>query len=191
MEIHFPVEILIRLPVQSLPRFKCASKSWKTLILRPYFKSKHCNNHAKNNKKFLIARMNPEHVVAMACFFFGVVVNFYCGTHPQIKQYNFLIMNFQTQPVSGWDMTRLAITIRFLRLKIAAMVTGGPIKSCPSWREIDNYPPGFRDTAYGDLAFRWICMDDLLKSFVISFNISNEVYGQISLPEEDLHYYFG
>ncbi|KAM3222984.1 hypothetical protein P3L10_022254 [Capsicum annuum] len=64
MEIHFPeetiVEILIRLSVQSLPRFKCASKSWKTLILRPYFKSKHCNNHAKNNKKLLIARMNPE-----------------------------------------------------------------------------------------------------------------------------------
>ncbi|KAF3617328.1 hypothetical protein FXO38_34054 [Capsicum annuum] len=147
MEIHFPeetiVEILIRLSVQSLPRFKCASKSWKTLILRPYFKSKHCNNHAKNNKKLLIARMNPE-----------------------------------TQPVSGWDMTRLAMTIRFLRLKIA-MVTGGPIKSCASWREIDNYPPGFRDTTYGDLAFHWICMDDLLKSFVISFNISNEVYGEI------------
>ncbi|KAF3682470.1 putative beta-glucosidase 18-like, partial [Capsicum annuum] len=63
MQIHFPVEIiveiLIRLPVQSLLRFKCSSKSWNTLILDPYFMAKHYN-HAKNNKKFLIARMNPE-----------------------------------------------------------------------------------------------------------------------------------
>ncbi|PHT77438.1 hypothetical protein T459_20960 [Capsicum annuum] len=57
---YFPeeilVEILIRLPVKSLVRFRCVSKSWKTLISDEYFKAKHCN-HAKKNKKILIARM--------------------------------------------------------------------------------------------------------------------------------------
>ncbi|PHU12921.1 hypothetical protein BC332_19851 [Capsicum chinense] len=56
-----------------------------------------------------------------------------------------------------------------------------------SWREIDNHTRG--SCSSGGLAFvrgtfHWILKDDLLKYFVISFNISNEVYGEISLPEE-------
>nr|XP_016446451.1 PREDICTED: F-box protein CPR30-like [Nicotiana tabacum] len=65
MKIHFPEEIIVdilsRLPVRSLLRFKCASKFWKSLISEPHFKTKHWN-HAKNNKKFqklLIGRMFP------------------------------------------------------------------------------------------------------------------------------------
>ncbi|XP_055814521.1 F-box/kelch-repeat protein At3g06240-like [Solanum dulcamara] len=42
-------EILSRLPVRSLFRFKCVLKSWMTLINEPYFVKKHLN-HAKNNQ---------------------------------------------------------------------------------------------------------------------------------------------
>ncbi|KAF3624239.1 putative E3 ubiquitin-protein ligase UPL1-like [Capsicum annuum] len=56
-----------------------------------------------------------------------------------------------------------------------------------SWREIDNHTRGSCSSgglAFVRGAFHWILKDDLLKYFVISFNISNEVYGEISLPEE-------
>ncbi|PHT77436.1 hypothetical protein T459_20958 [Capsicum annuum] len=57
---YFPEEILVdvlmRFTVKSLVRFKCVSKSWKTLISDEYFKGKH-RNHAKNNKKNLVSRM--------------------------------------------------------------------------------------------------------------------------------------
>ncbi|XP_060214842.1 F-box protein CPR1-like [Lycium barbarum] len=65
MKIHFPdviiVDILSRLPVRSLLRFKCASKFWRSLISEPYFKTKHWN-HAKNNQnfqRFLIGQVCP------------------------------------------------------------------------------------------------------------------------------------
>ncbi|KAJ7961956.1 F-box protein [Quillaja saponaria] len=43
------IEILLRLPVKSLIRFKCIRKSWYDLIKSPYFISIHLN-HAKLNK---------------------------------------------------------------------------------------------------------------------------------------------
>ncbi|KAF3662540.1 putative F-box protein CPR30-like isoform X4 [Capsicum annuum] len=45
------MEILNRLPVRSLLRFKCISKFWKALISDPYFKMKHLNC-AKNDQDF-------------------------------------------------------------------------------------------------------------------------------------------
>ncbi|XP_059277731.1 F-box protein At5g62510-like [Lycium ferocissimum] len=66
MERHFPEEIimdiLIRLPVRALLRFRCVSKFWKTLISTTEFKMKHLN-HAKNNQnsqKYLISRRCPK-----------------------------------------------------------------------------------------------------------------------------------
>ncbi|XP_060186752.1 F-box/kelch-repeat protein At3g23880-like [Lycium barbarum] len=64
--IHFKeeiiMEILSRLPVQSLLRFKCVSKFWEALISDPYFKMKHLN-FAKNDQdsqKLLISQMCPK-----------------------------------------------------------------------------------------------------------------------------------
>ncbi|MCD7451703.1 hypothetical protein HAX54_013086 [Datura stramonium] len=64
--VHFHEEIvadiLSRLPVRSLLRFKCVTKFWETLISKPYFKTKHLN-HAKNgqnSQKFLICQKCPK-----------------------------------------------------------------------------------------------------------------------------------
>ncbi|PHT60858.1 hypothetical protein T459_35291 [Capsicum annuum] len=52
-EVHLQEEIIMdilsRLPVLSLLRFKCVSKCWMTLISEPYFTLKHLNR-AKNNE---------------------------------------------------------------------------------------------------------------------------------------------
>ncbi|PHT65010.1 hypothetical protein T459_29435 [Capsicum annuum] len=64
MPVHFQEDIftniLSRLPVQSFLRFKCVSKSWKTLIDEPHFRKKHLN-HAKNDKipKILFYQLRP------------------------------------------------------------------------------------------------------------------------------------
>lgn len=65
MEIHFQEEImkdiLSKLPVRSLLRFRCVSKFWKTLISDHYFNLKHLN-YAKNDQdsqKFLICQTDP------------------------------------------------------------------------------------------------------------------------------------
>ncbi|KAM7463353.1 hypothetical protein LguiA_031474 [Lonicera macranthoides] len=54
---HFPeeltMEILSRLPIKSLMRFKCVSKSWRNLILSSEFATDHFN-HSKNKRHFHI-----------------------------------------------------------------------------------------------------------------------------------------
>uniref|UniRef100_K4CQ42 F-box domain-containing protein n=1 Tax=Solanum lycopersicum TaxID=4081 RepID=K4CQ42_SOLLC len=59
--IHFQEEIMMdilrRLPMRSILRFKCVSKFWKSLIDDPYFKRTHYihNRDNQNSKKVLIA----------------------------------------------------------------------------------------------------------------------------------------
>ncbi|KAK6774871.1 hypothetical protein RDI58_025872 [Solanum bulbocastanum] len=66
LSIHFPevilMDILSRLPVQSLLRFKCVSKYWETLISEPYFKMKHlnCAKNDQDSQKLLTIQMCHE-----------------------------------------------------------------------------------------------------------------------------------
>ncbi|PHU24664.1 hypothetical protein BC332_09771 [Capsicum chinense] len=121
------MDILSRLPVLSLLRFKCVSKYWMTLISEPYFTLKHLN-HAKNNQ------------------------------------------------------SSQKILVLHAHCEILALKSG-------SWRKIDKRPSGvspvLSDTedsgAFVHGAFHWL--DSLLKNSLISFRISNEVYGEIPLPE--------
>lgn len=55
-EEEITMDILSKLPVQSLLRFKCVSTFWMTLISHPYFITKNLN-HMKNNKNFLLAKV--------------------------------------------------------------------------------------------------------------------------------------
>ncbi|KAK4713049.1 hypothetical protein R3W88_018956 [Solanum pinnatisectum] len=56
MDVDVVKEILSRLPVRSLLRFKCVSKFWMTLISDPYFKMKHLNHvrNDNNSQKILV-----------------------------------------------------------------------------------------------------------------------------------------
>ncbi len=48
------LNILARLPVKSVIRFRCICKSWYPFITSPYFISTHLNNNNNNNHGYLI-----------------------------------------------------------------------------------------------------------------------------------------
>ncbi|XP_049346425.1 F-box/kelch-repeat protein At3g23880-like [Solanum verrucosum] len=84
LEEEILIDILTKLPVKSLFRFKCVSKSCKTLLAEPYFKKKH-HNHAKNqpdSQKLLI-------VIG------GKNLNFYCTS---LSPNRLLVNDIHTAP---------------------------------------------------------------------------------------------
>ncbi|KAF3675046.1 putative pentatricopeptide repeat-containing protein-like [Capsicum annuum] len=175
------MDILSRLPVLSLLRFKCVSKYWMTLISEPYFTLKHLN-HAKNNQssqKILVLHVSSvrtSHTFAMEPSTresivlprteFSLTKDYSCGV--------------------GYDST--SDNYKILMIDNAAHCEILALKS-GSWRKIDKRPSGvspvLSDTedsgAFVHGAFHWL--DSLLKNSLISFRISNEVYGEIPLPE--------
>ncbi|PHT97563.1 hypothetical protein BC332_33519 [Capsicum chinense] len=58
MDVDGTMEILSRLPVRSLLRFKCVSKFWMTLISETYFTLKHLNRakNDQNSQRFLVSQ---------------------------------------------------------------------------------------------------------------------------------------
>ncbi|KAG5597681.1 hypothetical protein H5410_038913 [Solanum commersonii] len=233
IEIYFPeeiiVEILIKLPVQSLLRFKCTSKFWKTLITSDHFKAKHYN-HAKNNKKILITRWHPDHTTSyygsslsspqplqkLGCCPSNNKPNMYevlccCdGLSLLHFYYDYLLWNPSTnesiqlpyidyqesiRSTFGLEYDSISDDYKILKIdnnggddsrppsKILALKSG-------SWRKIDNHPRIFHNSTYRDNpltfvcgAFHWLSKDNVNKYFMISLNISSEVYKEIPLPE--------
>uniref|UniRef100_M1DCM0 Ubiquitin-protein ligase n=1 Tax=Solanum tuberosum TaxID=4113 RepID=M1DCM0_SOLTU len=240
MEIHFPeeiiVDILIRLHVSSLLRFKCASKFWKTLISDQYFKAKHYN-YAKNNKKILITGLIPgtgtgtETDISYYCSSLSSsqpLQNLCCPSNHKPCDYMILcccdglallwcprgdhllwnpstnesvqLPNHETRSLFGstYELGYDSISDDYKILMVEHMSNGPerPTKilalKSGSWRKNGNHPRGFRNKIipcknslpFVRGAFHWLSRDSLLKYIMISFNISNEVYGEISLPEE-------
>ncbi|KAF3668562.1 putative beta-glucosidase 18-like [Capsicum annuum] len=234
MEIYFPEEIimdiLIRLPVQSLLRFKCASKFWKTLISDPSSKAKH-NNHAKKNKRILIAQQvpgagksfyfyslsslsaqplqklcfpsthKPQRYVILCCCD-GLCLLWSCSGAGHLlwnpstnESVEFPDHEYPDATCSTYGLAFDSINDDYKILKIdnkGSLTSPNKIFALKSgcWRNIDNHPRGLVNGMRGDnsLAFvrgavHWISKDNLSRHFMISLNISNEVYGEISLPE--------
>ncbi|XP_055827627.1 F-box protein CPR1-like [Solanum dulcamara] len=240
MTIHFPevilMDILSRLPAQSLLRFKCVSKFWETLISEPYFKMKHLNR-AKNDQdsqKFLTSQMCCKNgIVSMYCRPLSPVQLFQnaqkldCPLSPTPlrctihccydglavievldnldAEYSTLLLwnpstresivlpspEFPGERIScfglGYDSTSGEYKILQiyqgcnLPCEILALKSG-------SWRRTDKYRRGsllfaMKYLTFVHAAFHWIGISRNY-AVVVSFSISNEVYGEIPLPEE-------
>ncbi|XP_057460115.1 F-box/kelch-repeat protein At3g23880-like [Actinidia eriantha] len=55
------IEILTRMPVKSLLRFRCICKHWYTLILNPTFEHHHLDHQKRNNKGRLLLQHYDKH----------------------------------------------------------------------------------------------------------------------------------
>ncbi|PHU06220.1 hypothetical protein BC332_27042 [Capsicum chinense] len=182
MEVHLQEEIIMdilsRLPVLSLLRFKCVSKYWMTLISEPYFTLKHLN-HAKNNQnsqKILVLHGEfPLHCSSLSSVSLSSV-----RLAEDVRK-----LDWPSNP-RPW---RFRIDdYKILKIDDTAHCEILTLKS-DSWRKIDKRPAGvfpvLSDTedslAFVHGAFHWL--DSSLEKTLISFSISNDVYGEIPLPE--------
>ncbi|KAG5597674.1 hypothetical protein H5410_038906 [Solanum commersonii] len=189
IEIYFPeeiiVEILIDITVGPLLRFKCASKFWKTLITSDHFKAKHYN-YAKNNKKILITRWHPDHTTS-----------YYCSSlsSPQpLQKLGCCPSNNKPNSTFGLGYDSISDDYKILKIDNSGDDSRPPSKilalKSGSWRKIDNHPRIFHNSTYRDGpltfvcgAFYWLSKDNVNNYFMVSLDISSEVYKEIPLPE--------
>ncbi|XP_060171009.1 F-box/kelch-repeat protein At3g06240-like [Lycium barbarum] len=236
MGIHLQEEIIMdilsRLPVRPVFRFKCVSKFWMTLISESYFTMKHLNraiNNLSSQKILFISQRNGE--FSLYCSSLSSVRLFediqkldwpsnrkpwscrlYCcynglaligiGNYPEYKHHILLLWNPSTGesivlPDPSFSPKRLYICglgydltsddYKILKIDGASRNEIITLKS-GSWRKIEKHPIGvypvltdMDSLAFVHGAFHWL--DSSLNNSVVSFSISNEVYGEIPLPE--------
>ncbi|PHT67173.1 hypothetical protein T459_31598 [Capsicum annuum] len=193
MEVHLQEEIIMdilsRLPVLSLLRFKCVSKYWMTLISEPYFTLKHLN-HAKNNQnsqKILV--LHGE--FALHCSSLSSASLSSVRLAEDVRK-----LDWPSNPRPWSDDYKILKIDDTAHCEILTLKSG-------SWRKIDKRPAGvfpvlsdtdkrpagvfpvLSDTedslAFVHGAFHWL--DSSLEKTLISFSISNDMYGEIPLPE--------
>ncbi|XP_049381475.1 F-box protein CPR1-like [Solanum stenotomum] len=247
-QVHFQEEtlmdILSRLPVRSLLRFKCVSKYLKTLIDDPIFRKQHLNRakNDQNSQKFLFytcllledrctiscyplssdqqvgvreldfpSNLKPQYCDVYCCCDGLVIIKVYENSP---GRYSFLLWNPSTGesielPTSKFSSVEEYSTCYGISFdstnddyKILRIPKGwneycrdvpGEILSLKSgyWRKIDAYPSKILSRLYGihsltiiHGAFHWVAMSRDT-CFVVSFNISHEVFGEIiPLPEK-------
>ncbi|OIT37230.1 hypothetical protein A4A49_65028, partial [Nicotiana attenuata] len=203
LEIHFEEEIfmniLSRLPVQSLVQLKCVSKFWKTLISDPYFKMKHLS-HAKNDpnsQKLLLSQDSPyKHDMYTFC------CSLSSAQLVEDEQKLDCPLNFKPSGCRIYDVTSDDYKI----LKIDGNVLDKSIMpyeilelKSGSWRNIGKHPDGrivmsslwdpvMYPLAFVHGAFHWLSAYQYMTRssygcYVVSFTVSNEVYGEIPVLE--------
>ncbi|XP_049381474.1 F-box/kelch-repeat protein At3g23880-like [Solanum stenotomum] len=244
--VQFPEEILAnilsRLPVQSLVRFKCVSKFWTTLISDPYFTKKHLNR-AKNDhdsQKLLIyqwgpkdstfslyccplspvqqvkdvqklkldspSTLKPRSCLIHCCYNGLAIIEIHAKYRAKILLWNPSIRESIVLPPLGcpgdgrsrfglgYDSSSGEYKIIHMHQNLEGPNYPNEILALKdgSWRSIDEHPRANRCWFYASdslpfihAAFHWI---QVSRNYfvVISFNISNEVYGEIPLSEEIL-----
>ncbi|KAG5574052.1 hypothetical protein H5410_063818 [Solanum commersonii] len=185
------MEILIRLRVRLFLRFKCVSKRWMKLISEPYFTKKHLE-YNRNSQKILISQ----------CLVLIEVFDYHVRDY---KQQILLLWNPSTResivlphpefppwPYCTWglgyDSTRDDYKILKIDEKSGSEILG--LKS-GSWKVTDKHPTAIHpilthtdSLVFVHGAFHWIGLFLAGKFLVISFSISDEMYGEISLPEQ-------
>ncbi|WMV53425.1 hypothetical protein MTR67_046810 [Solanum verrucosum] len=234
--VQFPEEILVnilsRLHVRSLVRFKCVSKFWTTLISDPYFTKKHLNRarNDQDSQKLLIyqwgpkdstfslyccplspvqhcpSTLKPRNCLIHCCYNGLVIIEIRAKYRVKILLWNPSIRESIVLPPLGCPGDRhshfgLGYDSSSGEYKILHMHQNLDGPNYPneilalkdgSWRIIDEHPRANRCWFYATdslpfihAAFHWI---QVSRNYfvVISFNISNEVYGDIPLAEEIL-----
>ncbi|KAK6233886.1 hypothetical protein QUC31_006292 [Theobroma cacao] len=78
-------EILLRLPVKAIIRFKCVAKTWYSLFESPSFASQHLSI-SKKNKRFLICHTDTSGNLVMRLFVDQTLVS-YQDLFPQMPQH--------------------------------------------------------------------------------------------------------
>ncbi|PHT28448.1 hypothetical protein CQW23_31961 [Capsicum baccatum] len=184
------MEILSRLPVRSLLRFKCVSKCWMTLISEPYFTLKHrnCAKNDQNSQKFLVSRKDLlekefslycsslssvhriEEVQKLDCPSNGV------HNYPD-KDFMLLLWN---------PSTRESVVLSNRKFSQEVTCTWGLGYDSTSddilkINDCIDAPSNMGYLAFVHGAFHWV--DSLLNQSVVTFSISDEVYREIPLPE--------
>ncbi|KAM3377722.1 hypothetical protein P3S68_010135 [Capsicum galapagoense] len=206
-DIHFPEEIVMnilsRLPVRSLQRFKCVSPFWSALISDHYFTMKHLNRAKNdlNSQRLLTANYH----VGFNSFSLSSPVQVIENEQrldgpPNYYSIQSILLPSQEYALRCWvfglgyDATGDDYKILAADLNVGSFgnvsVRILPLKS-GSWRKIDKYPTGMRlSSGYSDCvrssltfihgAFHWLIYKSPCYT-IMSFNISNEVYREIPL----------
>ncbi|KAK4707555.1 hypothetical protein R3W88_028480 [Solanum pinnatisectum] len=191
------IEILFKIPVRSTLRFKCVSKSWKELILNPSFKMKHLN-HAKNDQNSHKLLINKK------CLDKDDVFNLYCSTLSSVQ----VVEDEQKLDwPSNCNPEDSVLYCSCDGLVLLAIYNGSCLLPHPKSRPkycvcgmgydatTDDYKIlaiehdcGMYSLAFVHGAFHWVGLSSHCYT-VISFNISNEVYGEIPLLEQMCNVY--
>ncbi|XP_015057104.1 F-box/kelch-repeat protein At3g23880-like [Solanum pennellii] len=245
--VQFPEQILVniltRLPVQSLVRFKCVSKFWITLISDPYFTKKHLNRarNDQDSQKLLIYQWGPKvsnfslyccplspvqqvkdvqklkldcpstlkpNKILIHCCYNGLAILEICDKdgvkyllwNPSIRES--IVLPPLGCPGDGRSRFGLGYDSSSDEYKIIHMHQNREGPYCPneilalkdgcSWRSIDEHPRAIRcwfhasdSLPFIHAAFHWI---QVSRNYfvVISFDISNGVYGEIPFSDEIL-----
>ncbi|KAM3339264.1 hypothetical protein P3S68_029133 [Capsicum galapagoense] len=183
--IHFNeeivVDILSRLPVQSLLRFKCVSKIWMALISEPYFTMKHLKL-AKNNQ-------NSPKILFLKDMFTSHLSSLTPASLP-LAQFTENVQKLD------WLYGNKPRNCKIYCFCDGLVLVGIGYQSCSeilalksgSWRIIGK-PTGIYRSWLSDMdsqafvhgAFHWLGLSR--DESVTSYDISNEVFKEITFPD--------
>ncbi|KAI8557006.1 hypothetical protein RHMOL_Rhmol05G0300300 [Rhododendron molle] len=139
LPFEITIEILSRLPVKSLLRFKSVCKTWYDLIQTPHFISKNLLTHSTRNHtplletSFILVNENDE---------MSLIYNDGCNKGPIKLDFPFLDISYNRSTWGyGWDSCLLIGGISNVLVCISLSIVGCPLFLCnPSTRQFREIP---------------------------------------------------